>query len=391
MLAACGGAYSVFWASSVGCSRLDQDRTLFIEAVTTRDIKVDGRVHYLEVIAGPEIGRRIVLGPDGGVIGRAPPADFVLAGTQVSRNHCRLTVQGEHLLVSDLGSTNGTYVDGVRQAAPVRLAVGAVLQVGEYFLKHEWRTQTEVREAQQLDRDLERASSYVSAMLPPPIRSGPITAEWVYQPCAKLGGDAFGYGELSGGRFAVYLIDVAGHGAGAAMHSVSVMNLLRQRAVPGADMAKPDEVLTALNAMFQMEEHDGMYFTMWYGVFDRASRRLDYASGGSHPAYLLRADRSQIAPLKTKNGLIGGMPGKVYRSDSIEVPEGTSLYLFSDGVFEIVTTGGLQWGLQDFLPLIAMPPVPGLNECQRLHQAVAAQARPGSPEDDFSMVVMTFH
>ena len=54
--------------------------------------------------------------------------------------------------------------------------------------------------------------------------------------------------------------------------------MLRQRAVPGADMGRPEEVLKALNAMFPMEDHAGMYFTMWYGVYDRLRRELTFAS-----------------------------------------------------------------------------------------------------------------
>jgi len=46
-------------------------------------------------------------------------------------------------------------------------------------------------------------------------------------------------------------------------------------------------VLGRLNAMFQMENHNGMFFTIWYGVYDRATE-LVYASAGHHPAYLVR-------------------------------------------------------------------------------------------------------
>ena len=47
------------------------------------------------------------------------------------------------------------------------------------------------------------------------------------------------------------------------------MNLLRQKALPGTDFARPEQVLAALNRIFPMEDHAGMYFTMWIGVYDR--------------------------------------------------------------------------------------------------------------------------
>jgi serine phosphatase RsbU (regulator of sigma subunit) len=185
-------------------------------------------------------------------------------------------------------------------------------------------------------------------------------------------------------------MDVSGHGAGAAMHSVAVMNLLRQRAVPGADLADPGQVLAALNDMFQMEDHAGLYFTMWYGVFDPATRRLDFASAGHHAAYLKPAGGGDLVPLRARGGLIGALPGRRYTADSATAPPGASLYLFSDGVFEIVTVDGLQWTLTDFLPLISGAAAEGAGACQRIFEAVGGLARPGGLDDDFSLVKLTF-
>jgi len=228
------------------------------------------------------------------------------------------------------------------------------------------------------------------ALLPPPLAEGPVRTEWLFEPCSKLGGDAFGYGPLGGDLFLVYMLDVSGHGAGAAMHSVTIMNLLRQHAVPGADMAKPEQVLSALNAMFPMEAHAGMYFTMWYGVFDRASRELRFASAGHHPAFLILPKRFEAIALRTRNGLVGVDPGTTYRPEAISVPPGASFYLFSDGVFEIVTKDGVQWGINDFLPLLLQSVRDGQGESQRLYNQVRGLARSGGLEDDFSLVVLNF-
>jgi serine phosphatase RsbU (regulator of sigma subunit) len=301
-----------------------------------------------------------------------------------------LAVIGDELVVTDMNSTNGTFVDGVRINAPTALPVGGILHVGRQSFKHEWRTQREILQSDELDRDLEKASSYVLALLPPPRMEGPIRADWVYQPSTKLGGDAFGYVFLSETKFAAYLIDVSGHGAGAAMFSVAVMNLLKQRALPNTDMTNPGQVLAALNAMFPMEDNAGMYFTMWYGVFDTVSRRLDFASAGHHPAYLVPASRQDMMPLRTHNGLIGADPETIYRADHAPVPPGASLYLFSDGVFEIVTIDAVQWELRDFLPHIMAERVEGLGEAQRLLREVSRISRPGGLDDDFSLVVLTF-
>jgi serine phosphatase RsbU (regulator of sigma subunit) len=120
------------------------------------------------------------------------------------------------------------------------------------------------------------------------------------------------------------------------------------------------------------------------------TRQLAYASGGHHAAYLVGPEREHAIPLKTRNVVIGAVPGMGFKQGSVEVPPGASLYVFSDGVFEIVDREGRQWGLDDFVPLILQPPATGVGESQRIFQAVRAHAQPGPFEDDFSLVVLTF-
>ncbi len=247
--------------------------------------------HYLVVIGGTSLGRRLRLDEQPITIGRDPSCDLVLASPDVSRRHCRLQLVAGEVFATDLRSTNGTYIDGKRAEESMLLPDGSILEVGQQVLKHERRSTREVKEAQELDRDLEKARNYVLSLLPTPISSGPFQAEWFIVPSAKVGGDAFGYGPLDADRFASYLFDVSGHGVGAAMLSVSIINVLRQMALPGTDFGRPGEVLSRLNAMFQMENHNGMFFTIWYvrrassrvsGVVRPQSRDAAYDSGAPY-------------------------------------------------------------------------------------------------------------
>jgi pSer/pThr/pTyr-binding forkhead associated (FHA) protein len=63
-------------------------------------------------------------------VGRAPRADFIVDAPLVSRLHCRLSMDGDDRLdVEDLGSTNGTYVNG-RKVRRAPLRAGDTLKVG---------------------------------------------------------------------------------------------------------------------------------------------------------------------------------------------------------------------------------------------------------------------
>jgi serine phosphatase RsbU (regulator of sigma subunit) len=346
--------------------------------------------HYLLVVEGPEPGKCVELSETPVTIGRDAQRTIVVADSQVSRLHARAALVGNDVVLEDLGSTNGTFVGTTRLTAPVTLREGQVFRVGPQLLKYERRSRREVERTQELDRDLERARDYVLSLLPPPIDEGPVRTDWRYVPSAQLGGDAFGYYWLDPGTFVFYLVDVSGHGVGAAMHSVSVLNVLRQRALPGVDFAHPDQVLSSLNDRFQMDTHGGLFFTIWYGVYRTGDRTIACGSAGHHAAYLVPPDRSAAEPVGVSSLLIGAMPGMDYETRQAAVPAGSTLYLFSDGVFEIATADGARWALSDFLPRLLNPSLPGTTESERLYQQVRRAAAPGPFEDDFSLLVVTF-
>jgi len=345
--------------------------------------------YYLVMIEGGEVGRRIRLGATPLTIGRDAVRDLVLVDSNVSRLHAQVSLQQGKVVVEDKNSTNGTFVDGTRVQTAV-LAEGGLLQCGGHVLRFERRSRREVEQAEELARDLAKATQYVRSLLPPPIETGRVRTDWSFHPSAQLGGDAFGYDQIDADTFVFYLIDVSGHGVGAAMHSVSVLNVIRQRALPDTDIRDPAQVLTGLNAMFQMDRHDGMFFTIWYGVYHLNTRVLRYGCAGHHPGYLVRSDRDVLVPLKTPGLVIGAAPEARFRADEVVVPPGSWLYLFSDGVFEVVTRDDRQWRLADFVPLLTETLVPDITESDRLHQAVTAIARPGPLDDDFSLLVVTF-
>jgi pSer/pThr/pTyr-binding forkhead associated (FHA) protein len=69
-------------------------------------------------------------------IGRVPPADVVLPHKSVSREHCIIGLANDELFVTDLNSTNGTFIDGERIRRATVLPVGSIVQVGLVSLRH---------------------------------------------------------------------------------------------------------------------------------------------------------------------------------------------------------------------------------------------------------------
>ncbi|MEG4291783.1 SpoIIE family protein phosphatase [Microcoleus sp. C2C3] len=208
---------------------------------------------------------------------------------------------------------------------------------------------------QSLEAELAEAAEYVQSLLPDPMTE-PITIEAKFIPSRQLGGDCFDYNWLDADYLAIYLLDVAGHGLRAALPSVAVLNLLRSRALPNIDYYKPSDVLRALNTTFQMSYQNDKYFTIWYGVYNRSSRQLVYASAGHPPAVLISqspASTAKIQRLKTPGMPVGMFPDAPYVDNCCDVEDLSTLYIFSDGVYEIHQPDGNIWGLDPFIDLLA--------------------------------------
>ena len=100
------------------------------------DLPVHDEVHCLEVEDKDLADDVIVVDSSGMKVGRTAPADIVLSHKSVSREHCIIGLANDELLVTDLNSTNGTCIDGVRISRATVLPVGSVLRVGQVSLKH---------------------------------------------------------------------------------------------------------------------------------------------------------------------------------------------------------------------------------------------------------------
>lgn len=235
--------------------------------------------------------------------------------------------------------------------------------------------------------ELAKAAEYVISLLPPPLTEGDIRADWSFVPSAQLGGDAFGYHALDEDHFALYLLDVCNHGVGPALLSVQALNVLRNQMLPGVDYHDPSQVLESLNDAFPMDRHNNLYFTVWYGVYDRRSRIMRFGNAGHPPALLLTPDGQAIDLVKS-NLMIGGMPELTYKSDSHEIPPGSRLFVFSDGVYEVAPPEGEYWKYSEFREYMASLPADGEIEALLAH--VRAMGQREILEDDFSMVKATF-
>ena len=216
-----------------------------------------------------------------------------------------------------------------------------------------------LKESQEkLAAELSEAAAYVQSVLPAPIKDGPVAASWQFLPSSSLGGDAFGYGPERDGSFGICLLDVCGHGVGAALLSISVLNVIRAESLPGVNFSDPGEVLAGLNSAFPMEKHGEMFFTAWAGIYDPSARRMRFAAGGHPPAIMVLPDGS-TSVLAAKGPVIGACDGMKFPPQEVAIPAGARVFVFSDGAYEIQKRDGTMMTHDDLRELLAGAPREG--------------------------------
>ena len=272
----------------------------------------------------------------------------------------------------------------------LRLLYDAMIEHGE-AVEDQLAQQNELLEQtqQRLDAELADAARYLFSILPDKRDTSPRT-DWLLVPSTELGGDSFGYRRIDDRHFAFYLIDVCGHGVGAALLSVAAINVLRSSALPNTDYRSPSQVLAALNEMFPMERQSNMFFTIWYGVYDEVERTLSYATGGHPPAILLRdngSGASDASLLITYGGMaIGAFPDLEFDSAKVAIEPGDRLLLLSDGTFEI------DKGEDDMLSVdeLAAFAASGRDSPENILEWARSFGDGGALPDDFSLVRVEF-
>ena len=273
-------------------------------------------------------------------------------------------------------------------------------QLSQYLKRKQAEEELQHRN-QILQLELQRAAQYVEALLPDAydkVSAGHKAQDsaWIntqYQPSSTLGGDAFDYAWLDDEHLMFYLFDVAGHGVKSALLSVSILNILRKRTLQGANFYHPETVLEALNEVFQVNENGEDYFTCWYGVYNVVNCKLTFASAGHPPGVLITpvSNGYETCYLDSDGIAVGLLPDFPFDVQQCEIPSGSSLYIFSDGVYEIpVGNNNAIWGLDAWTALLKHhkgtkhPTLkPLLDEARRINGRDIL-------EDDFSVLEVNF-
>jgi sigma-B regulation protein RsbU (phosphoserine phosphatase) len=203
-----------------------------------------------------------------------------------------------------------------------------------------------------LEHDLQLAARVQQALLPPAsFQLGALSVAHAMRPCAGLAGDAVGVVGLPHGQVGLYLLDVSGHGVGAALLSFTLNHMLSPTAEgalliehtgEGFGVVAPSRVAERLNRQFPMDR-TRQYFTLIYGVFDPERNRFSYVMAG-HPSPVILPARGPAAPLPGAGLPIGMIEHATFEDEGVILEPGDRLYFYTDGVIEALNASEEEFG-----------------------------------------------
>jgi sigma-B regulation protein RsbU (phosphoserine phosphatase) len=243
---------------------------------------------------------------------------------------------------------------------------------------------------EQLQADLRVAHDIQMGMIPRDFseleaRFG-VELSGVLEPAREIGGDLYGAFVGSAGRLMVLAGDVSGKGIPASLFMVRARSVTRLLARVHSE---PDRILSRLNDELSTENPSGMFVTLLCARYDPATRMVTMANAGHCRPVLLRAGSAPTWAMHSTGTALGFEPGLEFPRVELQLQDGDTLVLYTDGVNEAFDLDGDCYGndrlladLGDFVGKAAHEVSAGLL------QRVRAFTRGAAQSDDIAILVL---
>ena len=250
-----------------------------------------------------------------------------------------------------------------------------------------------------MSRDLDAAAKVQRSLLPTSMPdTSRVCFSWKYIPCDELAGDFLNFFMLDDKHIAVFVVDVSGHGVASSLLSVTIGRMLTPQVSSSSVLIRKHngslepqitpvaEVAAELNRRFPMDDQNGLYFTMLYGVLNLETLEFRYVTTG-HPPLVHMPHDGKPTPLKASGTPIGWVEEIEFDEQLVQLHPGDRLYLYSDGIPEAMDEELNEFGEPQMLEVLELGKSQTLDESVALLQnAVRRWCLKNGPKDDVSLV-----
>ena len=194
-------------------------------------------------------------------------------------------------------------------------------------------------------------------------------------PAKEVGGDLYGYA-LLGDQLYFCVGDVSGKGVPAALYMAEVTRMFRTL-VDGKLM--PNTIATRLNHALTEDNDEGMFVTMFIGLIDLKTGRMEYCNAGHNPP-LLNGEYMEMEA----NAPIGLWPELVFAGEEVGDMHGKTLFIYTDGINEAENINKEQFGDERLQALLKRDLGDAQQTSEVVHRAVKDFVGEAEPSDDLT-------
>ena len=204
-------------------------------------------------------------------------------------------------------------------------------------------------------------------------------------PAREVGGDLYGY-VLMDDELYFCVGDVSGKGVPASLFMAQATRLFR---ILATQHMMPAEIVTRMNSVLTESNEQGMFITMFIGLVDLNSGRMDYCNAGHNPPVLgVDGDDHFMEGIET-NAPIGLWPNLEYIGEHVDNIRHKMLLVYTDGLNEAEDTEKVQFGEERLLEILNNR---HFNSCKELishlNTEIAKHRKGAEPNDDLTMMCL---
>ncbi len=238
-----------------------------------------------------------------------------------------------------------------------------------------------------LQNELDIASQMQMSILPTAFPEKPSYHTFANMvPAREVGGDFYDILHLDNDCVGLAIADVSDKGVHAALFMMSSRTLLKGSAIGNFE---PGKVLHEVNNLLCENNEASMFVTVFYGVFNPASKTLLYANGGHNPPLIIHTDGSSTVLPSTKGTILGAVLDTSYEESSVTLAAGDIVMLYTDGVTEAMNGDGEEFGMGRLREIFAKtPPSNAQQASEAIFEAVHTFAGETPQSDDITCLAL---